>query len=349
MNSSTTRARRRAVGAAAALLVGLGGVAVAAAPANAATGFKFDQRIAGSDRFATAVAASKLLEPTDGNATDVVIVNGYATVDGLTASYLAGLVSAPILYTDTNSVPTSTAAEIARLGVDNVWIIGGTNRVSSGQEAAWKADGKEVTRIAGADRYETAALVAQVDDQGTPEQVFIASGTATADALAAGPIAWARNYPILLTEAGAVPAATASALKALGTPDRVVLGSATSVSDSTYTALGGTQRLGGTSRQDTATKIADDAIATENFDPQSIALVGGSDATAADALAAAPVAGSQGVPLAFIDFNGSLGSTTSAYLTAHKASYTTAGSGWVFGGTPSVPQATADAATALVQ
>ncbi|GAB3461877.1 cell wall-binding repeat-containing protein [Kineococcus endophyticus] len=333
-----------------ALLVGLGGAAAVAAPAQAATGFKFDDRISGSDRFATAVAASKLLEPVDGSATDVVIVNGYATVDGLTASYLAGLKSAPILYTDTNAVPAVTAAEIARLGAKNVWIIGGTNRVSSAQEAAWKAAGKDVTRIAGADRYQTAALVAEADDSGdAPEQVFIASGTSTADALAAGPVAWAKNYPILLTEAGSLPTATSDALTKLGTTDRVVLGSTSSVSDAVYAQAKGTSRLGGTSRQDTATKIADYATSSQNFDTQSVALVGGADNTAADALSAAPVAGSQGVPLLFIDFNGSLGATTTAYLSAHKASYTGRGTGWIFGGTPSVPQAAADAATAAVQ
>lgn len=343
------RAPRRAVGAAAAVLIGAGALAATAVPAHAAPGFAFDQRIAGADRFATAVAASKLLNPVDGSATDVVVVNGYATVDGLSASYLAGLVSAPILYTDTDAVPAVTAAEIERLGAQDVWIVGGTGRVSTAVEEAWKSAGKDVTRIAGADRYETAALVATVDEQGPPEQVFIASGTATADALAAGPVAWARNYPILLTATGSVPAVTASALTELGTTERVVLGSSGSVSEATYGALAATQRLGGANRQETATRIADDAVATENFDPQSIALVGGSDATAADALAAAPVAGSQGVPLAFIGFDGSLGPVTEAYLTSKKANYTGRGTGWVFGGTASVPQAAADAAGAAVQ
>lgn len=332
-----------------AVLVGLGATVAGALPAQAAPGFAFDDRISGSDRFATAVAASELLYPTDDTATDVVVVNGYASVDGLTASYLAGLKSASILYTDTTSVPAVTAGEIDRLGVTDVWIVGGTNRVSQSQQDAWAAAGKTVHRIAGADRYETAALVAQADDQGAPEQVFIASGTGTADALAAGPIAWARNYPILLTEAGAVPDATAAALEELGTSNRVVLGSSASVSDAVYGQVAGTQRIGGANRQETASLIADDAIATENFDSQSVALVGGTDATAADALSAAPVAGAGGVPLLFTDFDGGLGASTSAYLTSKKANYAMSGDGWVFGGTPSVSQETVDAATALVQ
>jgi putative cell wall-binding protein len=332
-----------------AVLVGLGTLG-AALPAQAATGFAFDHRISGADRFETAVAASKLLNPDDDSATDAVVVNGYATVDGLTASYLAGLKSAPILYTDTGSVPASTQAELDRLGVTDVWIVGGTNRVPQAQEDAWKAAGKTVHRLAGADRYATAAAVAQADDSGdAPEQVFVASGTATADALAAGPVAWARNYPILLTEAGSVPAATTDALNALGTANRVVLGSTGSVSDAVYAQVKGTERLGGANRQETATRIADDVVAHDNFDPQSIALVGGTDATAADALSAAPVAGSAGVPLVFLGFDGGLGDSTSAYLTAKKANFVRPGTGWIFGGENSVKQATVAAATAAVQ
>ncbi|WP_167583099.1 cell wall-binding repeat-containing protein [Kineococcus rubinsiae] len=339
----------RAIGAGAALLVGLGTVAATAAPANAATGFAFDTRVSGNDRYATAVAASKLLSPTDGDTEDVVIVNGTATVDGLTASYLAGLYSAPILYTQANSVPAVTADEITRLGAKNVWIVGGEAQVSAGLEAAWKGAGKTVVRYAGANRYATAAAVAQADETSAPEKVFVASGTSTADALAAGPIAWSRNYPILLTQADSVPAETKAALDSLGTTTRWVLGGTSVVSDATYTSLAGTARLAGANRQETATKIADQALATEFFDTQSAGLVGGAAGASADALAAAPVSGSQGVPILFTDANGSLGATTTAYLTSKKAALVQPGNGWIFGGLTAVPQAAADAATAAVQ
>jgi len=339
----------RAIGAGAALLVGLGTVAATAAPADAATGFAFDQRIAGTDRYTTAVEASKRLSPMDGTSEDVVIVNGTATVDGLTASYLAGLYSAPILYTQTDSVPAVTAAEITRLGVKNVWIVGGEAQVSAGLEKAWKDSGKEVVRYAGANRYATAAAVAQADENFPPEKVFIASGTSTADALAAGPIAWAKNYPILLTQADSVPAETSAALDALETPTRTVLGGTSVVSDATYASLKATSRLAGTNRQDTATKVADYAVASENFDPQSVGLVGGAAGASADALVAAPVSGAQGVPVLFTDANGSLGATTTTYLTSRKADLAEPGNGWIFGGLTAVPAATAAAATAAVQ
>jgi len=61
------------------------------------------------------------------------------------------------------------------------------------------------------------------------------------------------------------------------------------------------------------------------------------------------VAGAAGVPLVFTGFDGGLGDSTASYLVAEKANYTTAGTGWIFGGESSVMQSTADAATAAVQ
>ena len=121
------------------------------------------------------------------------------------------------------------------------------------------------------------------------------------------------------------------------------------MSEGTYSALGGSQRLAGANRQETAAKVADDAIATEGFDSQSIGLVGGADAMAADALVAAPLAGSVGAPIVFTGADGSLGNSTGTYLSARKTDFVAPGTGWIFGGPGAVPQQTADAATAAVQ
>ncbi|MGQ7353227.1 cell wall-binding repeat-containing protein, partial [Quadrisphaera oryzae] len=72
-----------------------------------------DQRIQGDDRYGTAIAASKAAFD---KADNVILVNGYATVDGLTASYLAGVANAPILYVSDKGADDATKAEIKRLG-----------------------------------------------------------------------------------------------------------------------------------------------------------------------------------------------------------------------------------------
>ena len=347
MSASPIRWRRASTATGLAAVVAVG--ALGAGMAQAVPGYAFDDRIAGPTRIETAVEASKALYPADDSATDVVIVSQFSVVDGLTASYLAGLKNAPILYTETNSMAPVTVAELERLGAENVWIVGGTAVISQQLEDSWKPK-YEVTRYGGEDRYATAAEVAEADFDVTgfePERIFIASGTRQADALAAGPIAYARNYPILLTEGDRVPAATRASLDKLQTPARTVVGGTAVVSAGTYTALGATERIGGVDRQETAVLMAENAVANERFTFKSAALVGGDNQNAADALVAAPLAGSTGTPLLFIQDNDAVGPRARDYLDKHSANLDTFG--FVLGGVNAVTEKAATEATAAAQ
>ncbi len=346
MSASPIRWRRAstATGLAAIVVVG----ALGAGSAQAVSGFAFDERLAGPTRLETAVAASKALVPEGSTSDDVVIVSQFAPIDGLTASYLAGLKNAPILFTETNSMSPVTVAELDRLKPKNLWIVGGFNVISADLENSWKGKYATVTRFGGTDRYETAAKVAQADAANAePERIFIANGIREADALAVGPVAYAKNYPILLTEAGGVPKATKDALDALQTPARTVVGGTAVVSDGTYTALGATARLAGADRQATAAAVAEYAVASENFTFKNAALVGGNNANAVDALVAAPLAGSTGTPLLFIQGSASVSEPTRAYLDKHSANLDDRG--FVFGGTNAVSQKAVDEANAASQ
>ena len=344
---STRRRRRAMVGVATA--AALAAATLGASSATAVPGFTVGagaDRLNGSDRVETAVLASKQLHPSDGS-NDAVLVSRDSLIDGLTASYLAGLKYAPILYTDTNSVNASTDAELKRLGVKNVWLVGGTAVISAAQEATLKASYGSVTRYGGKDRYDTAAQVAKVElPTYQPEKVFVANGVTDADALAAGPIAYARGYPVLLTEAGSVPGYTSSALKDLAVPDRIVVGGRAVVSDATYSELGATQRLAGVNRQETSTVVAGWAIKNANFTDKNIALVGSATQNGADALVAAPLAGNSGTPVLFIQ-GGELGQFATSYLKDHASNLD--GRGWVFGGTAAVSDVAATQATAAAQ
>ncbi len=119
-------------------------------------------------------------------------------------------------------------------------------------------------RVAGGDRFETAAEIAlERFDPGAVEVVYLATGADFPDALAGGPLAAVDGAPILLTSRDSLPADTREALATLG-PDRVVaLGGPAVVSDATLTAAGGaaggatTGRLSGGDRFATAAAIAD--------------------------------------------------------------------------------------------
>ena len=340
MTAPNKMAKRAAAGTLA-LAVCLTGGAIGAGAAHAAAGFKFDQRISGETRFETAIEASKRAFPDGGTkAKAIVLVNGDREVDGLTASYVAGLQDASILYTNAGSYSAATKAEMDRLGTKTVFIVGGTTVVNNSVENDLKTAGFTVTRYGGADRYETAALVAR-SGNAKPNKVYIASGERLADALVVGPIATAKDYPVLLVEADRVPNSTSSALSALGVNTRVVVGGTSVVSNSTYTSAGATGRLFGADRQSTAIEVAKDAIANEGFKSDSVALIGGNNNNAADALVAAPFAAQKLVPLLFVEGDG-LGATK-AYLEANASKLT--GQGYIFGGTNAVSTAAATAAT----
>jgi|GEM_PF-6405899 len=123
----------------------------------------------GADRFQTAVAACQ-----DGwdTADTVVIATGRNWPDALGGAGLAGALSAPILLSDTNDIPVCTMDEISRLQAREAIILGGTGAVGPAAESELKSalGAPNVRRIGGANRYETAELVARaiVDIAGGP-------------------------------------------------------------------------------------------------------------------------------------------------------------------------------------
>lgn len=128
------------------------------------------------------------------------------------------------------------------------------------------ADGQLAT-LAGADRYETAALVAHARakelGRSTLETVFLASGTGFADALAAGPAAASVDGAILLTLQSGMPAATRQSLARLAPSQVVLVGSAASVGEAVAADVAAVlpaatiTRVGGADRIETAQRIAE--------------------------------------------------------------------------------------------
>jgi hypothetical protein len=85
-------------------------------------------------------------------------------------------------------------------------------------------------RIAGADRYATAAALA-LDGGATAPEAVVATGTSFPDALAAAPLVAARRGALLLSEAPCAPTPTVDAMRALGWPDVTIVGGAGVVGD----------------------------------------------------------------------------------------------------------------------
>src|SRR5262245_21708311 len=92
------------------------------------------------------------------------------------------------------------------------------------------AAGPQIERIAGGDRYETAAAVAEQFPVG--REVYIASGENFPDSLAAGPAVGraVTQDPILLVTRDSIPAVTQAELRRIAPPQIVVVGGTAAVS-----------------------------------------------------------------------------------------------------------------------
>ena len=191
-------------------------------------------RVAGSDRLGTAIAASRAVWPTPGSnpnagtANCVVLSRSDQFADALGGSALAEHFSGPLLLTQSAGLNPATRAEIARvLGTPNaqtpktVYLLGGEQALSPAVFNAVKALGYNVQRIGGADRFATSVAVAdKVTNGNAPQAVFVATGENFADALSAGAAAsqpitgrpFGYGSVIVLTNDKTMPSATAAYL-----------------------------------------------------------------------------------------------------------------------------------------
>src|SRR5665811_286911 len=100
--------------------------------------------------------------------------------DALAGAPLAALLDAPLLLTGRSGLSPAVAAELTRLGTDHAYVLGGTAALSEQIEGDLDATGvAAVTRLAGASRFATAAMVAgELRDLtgAAPDRVFVVEG-----------------------------------------------------------------------------------------------------------------------------------------------------------------------------
>lgn len=167
------------------------------------------RRIAGADRYATSAEVAKAygLGPGDPTGTvdgldTAVMASGATFADALTAGPIAADLSLPLVLTPPTRSDAAVEHALDLLHIDKILLIGGDAAVSPAVAQHYRNLGYDVERIAGPDRYGTAAALA---DQAllrfgfSPDTVLLARGDNHADALAAAPHGAALDAPILLT------------------------------------------------------------------------------------------------------------------------------------------------------
>ncbi len=232
-----------------------GGYPILAWQATTAPDYRNVERIAGCNRYETAVKVSQAGWTT---ANTVILARGDDYADALAGVPLAHQLDAPILLTQTKSIVPATMAEISRLKVQRVIILGGPNAISDNVKRELKRLGLNVERIEGGNRYETAYRIAErmVREGAVFDTAFIAVGTNFADALAASSYAAMKGQPILLTATNYLPQATINAIVELGIKNTVICGGKLAVSDSVFAQLPHPKRISGRSRYLTALEMA---------------------------------------------------------------------------------------------
>ena len=163
------------------------------------------ERLSGLDRYSTAVAISA--SEFSPGVPVAYVATGLDFPDALSAVPVAGAAGGPILLVPGTTIPGSVASELNRLNPDSIVVLGGTAVVSSQVETQLAAyTNGSVTRIAGADRFATAAALSS-SNFSSADTVYIATGLSFPDALAGGPLGAVKGGPILLVGAS-VPSAT---------------------------------------------------------------------------------------------------------------------------------------------
>ena len=227
------------------------------------------QRIAGTNRFETAAALARDRYP---NASDAVLARADDPADALGGSYLGGSHIGPVLLSEQHEVPQITIDTYHALRIHKVRVLGGLGALGPEIDKQLQAEGFVVERVAGNDRYETAAAIARNSGAANigvsgdlGRTVMLANGQSPADALSAGPIIYGQQWPVLLTARDALPGATTSAMDDLGIQHVVVVGGTAAVSDAVLQQLrqsGRTvERVAGADRESTATALADFMLA----------------------------------------------------------------------------------------
>ena len=194
------------------------------------------RRIAGADRYATAGALA-----AEGwtNASTVYLASGAGFADALGGGAAAAQADAPLLLAGTCALPDTTRDQLTKLHPSRVVVLGGASGVCDAVlEQVRTATNAEVTRVAGADRYDTSASLAALGWPGTSPVVFIASGTNFPDGLAAGPLAAVRGAPLLLVAPCSLPDPVRTAVSRLDPERVVVLGGTSSVCETVNGELG---------------------------------------------------------------------------------------------------------------
>lgn len=215
------------------------------------------KRIYGANRYETAMKVADQLKAELGVSkfSNIIVADGRNYADALSGVYLAKVKNAPVLVVGADSASQTSVKNYIKANLETggtVYILGGTGAVSQAFQNS--LTGCKVTRLGGADRYETNMLILKAAGV-TGEDMLVCSGLDYADALSASAV----GKPILLTGKNLTDAQLKYLKNEISTKKYYIIGGEGAVGKSVETqlkSLGTTDRIWGSSRFETSTAVA---------------------------------------------------------------------------------------------
>ena len=243
--------------------------------------------LAGDNRYETAVKISKEyagltgetvsnFDNNDTKGVNIVLVNGNALVDGLSAAPLAATLTnkvgdanhkAPVLLTEADALPKATKAylkevianvKVGRLNDVTIHLVGGESVLNKSLERELFHLGFKVERYGGDNREETSLEVAkEVEKTNTKNERFVVGADGEADAMSIAAVAAYNKTPIIVAKRGGI---SEDALHTFDEKANVaIVGGETVVTEAEENGLKSVSkaviRLGGENRKATNAKI----------------------------------------------------------------------------------------------
>jgi len=296
----------------------------------------FTIRLWGGDRFETASAISR--EGWE-NSQYVILTTGEGMdtfADALSGTPLSVLFNAPILLTNTDYLNDEALKEINRLGASRIYLLGGQGVVSNNIRLKLEQMGKNVIRLWGENRYETAVKVAAELRRHKPfRNVILTTGSEFQYALMAAPFAARNGIPILFTENNSLNALTKRMLGEWDIKDVEIIGNDSIVSEDVADELRGmgitVSRVSGDSIQKTNINV----VKRYNPDTKSLALT--RDDLHYDGIAGGPFAAKNNISI-FLVGNDIISDDIAQYIDGLSININ-----YIFGGTGAISEAVAEA------
>ncbi|UWD49526.1 serine hydrolase [Clostridioides difficile] len=210
--------------------------------------------LTGTDRYETSI---KISQAGWENAENAVLINDSAIADALAATPFAYKKDAPILLTGSSQINEKTLAELKRLKVKNVYVIGGEASVNEKSLDTIKSDNISVSRISGNDRYETSLnLAKELKGISNVSKISVVNGEkGLADAVSIGAASAQNDMPIILTNENSNITEINNLFKDKKIDKSYIIGGEYTVSKNIESKLKNPQRISGSTRNETNAKV----------------------------------------------------------------------------------------------